>query len=164
MNLLRQKQTGYFLEMIALYYLSLNHPDFSLKSRSIDMIFPSPLFQPYSFHDEDSKESFEKFLRALDENGEIEFDLRQVKHLLQTDAYRFINHKLESRKFDFMKFFERNLSKSCRSLKSICRIQIKLNIQHYPHDIKQLTLIPGLTDHLERYLIYENKFTFDSNV
>ena len=38
----RHKITGYFLEIIGIYYLSSNHHEFFLHSRSADMLFPYP--------------------------------------------------------------------------------------------------------------------------
>lgn len=38
----RQKILGYFLETIAIYYLSAYHQDFFLSSRSKEMLFPRP--------------------------------------------------------------------------------------------------------------------------
>ena len=159
---------GYFLEIIAIYYLSLNHHDFFTNSRSIDMIFPSPSLYFSSSQIFNEKEIFKKFLKALHDNGEIHFDTRQIKVLLQTEAYQFLNKKLENKKFDFMNFFEKNISyqqqNSCRSLKSICRIFIKMHIKQYPNDIKQLTVFPVINDQLETFLTYENKFACESYV
>jgi hypothetical protein len=96
------------------------------------MIFPSPSLylsssQKFQLHE---KDIFKKFLRALHDNGEVHFDIRQIKLLLQNEAYQFVNKKLENKKFDFINFFEKNIShqqqNSCRSLKSICRLFIKM--------------------------------------
>ncbi len=42
MNSNRQKMMGYFLEIIAIYYLYTNHHEFFINSRSTDMLFPYP--------------------------------------------------------------------------------------------------------------------------
>ena len=41
-KLLRSKMSGYFLEMLAIYYLASNHREFFTHSRSTEMMFPSP--------------------------------------------------------------------------------------------------------------------------
>ena len=88
--------------------------------------------------------------------------------LLQSDAYQFINKKLENKKIAFLNFLETILhsprESSCRSLKSLCRCTIKLHLKQYPDDIKQLTLFPSFTDQLLNYLTYENKYAFESLV
>lgn len=38
----RQKILGYFVEIIAIYYLSTSHREFFLHSRSTEMLFPYP--------------------------------------------------------------------------------------------------------------------------
>jgi hypothetical protein len=166
----QSKMMGYFLEIIAIYYLSSNHSDFFQNSRAIDMIFPSPslylLSSPTSKPDEQI--TFQKFLQALHDNGEISFNIRQIKFLLQTDAYQFINKKLENKKIGFINFFEKTIfsqqQNSCRSLKSLCRFVIKMNIKQYPHDITRLALFPSITDRLQQFLIYENPFALQSYV
>ncbi|CAF1109755.1 unnamed protein product [Adineta steineri] len=172
-NLIRQKMIGYFLEIIVIYYLSSHHHDYFIHSRSIDMIFPSPALYPAlsdinQFTKNNEQETFRKFLHALHINGEIYFDISQIKHLLQSDAYQFINKKLENKKIDFINFFERNITfqqkNSCRSLKSICRVCIKMHIKQYPNDIKQLPSFPSINERLQDFLTYENKFTFQSYV
>ena len=88
--------------------------------------------------------------------------------LLQSDAYQFINKKLENKKIAFMNYLESILRSqreySCRSLKSLCRVTIKMNLKEYPHDLQQLRFIPSLTDRLFNYLTYENKYTLQSLV
>jgi hypothetical protein len=94
--------------------------------------------------------------------------MRQIKILLQSDAYQFLNKKLENKKIGFINFFEGNIrsqrSNSCRSLKSTCRLFIKMHIKQFPDDIKHLSLCPSMTDRLLTYLTYENKFAFESYV
>ena len=111
---------------------------------------------------------FTKFLSKLYDNGEIVFDIRQIKLLLQSDAYQFLNKKLESKKIGFINFFETILryqqENSCRSLKSICRLAVKTHIKQFPNDIQQLSLCPAMTDQLLTYLTYENKYAFESYV
>lgn len=167
----QQKITGYFLEVIAIYYLSSNLSDFLRNSRSIDMIFPSPCLYSLSSYltsKTDEKAIFEKFLQTLYDNGEINFDIRQIKILLQNNLYQFINKKLENKKIDFINFCEKNLisqqQNSCRSLKSICRFVIKMNVKQYPHDIKYLTLLPKINGQLKNFLIYQNQFAFESYI
>ena len=137
------------------------------------MIFPSPSLYLSSSQDDqlnkdNVKDTFKKFLQALHNNGEIYFDIRQVKFLLQNEAYQFVNKKLENKKVDFLNFFEKNIlsqqQNSCRSLKSICRLLIKINTKQYPNDIKQLSLFPSIRDQLQIFLTYENKFAFESFV
>ena len=53
---------------------------------------------------------------------------------------------------------------SCRSLKSICRLAIKMHLKQFPNDIKQLPIYPSLTNQLLAYLTYENKYAFESYV
>jgi hypothetical protein len=112
--------------------------------------------------------TFSKFLRKLIDNGEILFDMRQIKVLLQSDAYQFLNKKLENKKIGFINFFDPIIcyqqENSCRSLKSICRLYIKMNIKQFPNDIKHLSLYPSINDQLLTYLTYENKYTFESYV
>ncbi|CAF1565468.1 unnamed protein product, partial [Rotaria sordida] len=114
----------------------------------------------------DEKEIFHKFLNALYDNGEIYFDIHQIKILLKNDAYQFLNKKLENKKIDFIKFLETNIfyrqRNSCRTLKSICRLSIKMHIKQYPNDIKQLKSFPLINDQLQMFLIYENRFAFES--
>jgi len=161
---------GYFLEIIAIYYLSSNHPDYFQNSRSIDMIFPSPSLYLLSSQTSKTDEqiTFNKFIKALHDNGEIYFDIRQIKILLQNDAYQFLNKKLDNKKINFLNFFEKTIysqqQNSCRSLKSICRLVIKMHIKQYPNDIKQLTLLPLINDQLPNFLIYENQFALKSYV
>jgi hypothetical protein len=64
--------------------------------------------------------------------------------------------------FDTILRFQRE--NSCRSLKSLCRISIKMHMKQFPNDIKQLPLHPSLTDQLLTYLTYENKYAFESFV
>ncbi|CAF4220836.1 unnamed protein product, partial [Rotaria sp. Silwood2] len=171
-NLIRQKMTGYFLEIIGIYYLSSNHHEFFTNSRSIDMIFPSPILystlssQLIQTYKNDEKDIFHKFLNALYDNGEIYFDIYQIKILLKNDAYQFLNKKLENKKNDFIKFLETNIfyrqRNSCRTLKYLCRLSIKMHIKQYPNDIKQLKLFPRINNQLLMFLIYENKFAFES--
>ncbi|CAF3182797.1 unnamed protein product [Rotaria socialis] len=168
-TLVQEKIHGYFLEIIGMYYLSTNHRDYFINSRSVDMIFPSPgLYSslPQTCQP-DEKQTFHKFLDALYDNGEINFDLHQIRSLLKSEAYRFLNKKLENKKIDFIKFFETNICcrqrNSCRKLKSICRLSIKMHIKQYPADIKQLSTLPLINGQLvETYLIYENEFGFKS--
>jgi len=161
---------GYFLEIIAIYYLSSNHPDYFQNSRSIDMIFPSPSLYLLSSQTSKTDEqiTFNKFIKALHDNGEIYFDIRQIKILLQNDAYQFLNKKLDNKKINFLNFFEKTIysqqQNSCRSLKSICRFVIKMNIKQYPHDIKYLKSFSKINDPLQNYLIYQNQFAFESYV
>lgn len=176
-----KKITGYFLEIIVIYYLTTQYSQFFIESRTKDMLFPKPTKYTskkkqnlsifvvlFSSDEEPITLKFEKFLRILHDNGEVIFDIRQVRMLLQSDAYQFINKKLENKKFAFINFFEnlvrtqRESSSSCQSLKSLCRYTIKMHIKQYPHDIKQLTLFPLLTDQLLNYLTYENKYAFES--
>ena len=124
---------------------------------------------PSIFSSADSPGSaFTKFLDRLNENGEIVFDLRQVKMLLQSDAYQFLNKKLENKKIGFLNFFDthrRTLTqRSCRSLKSLCRYAIKMHVKRYPQDIEQFSLNPSITDRLLTFLTYENKYAFESYV
>ena len=156
-------------EIVAIYYLSSNHQDFFKNSRSIDMIFSSPslnssLFQVCQSNKDDEKETVKKFLHALDDNGEIYFDIRQIKILLQSDAYQFLNKKLETKKNDFLNFLEKNIcypqQNSCRSLKSICRLLIKMHIKQYPNDIKQLIIFPTISDHLQNFFNLQKSIRF----
>jgi hypothetical protein len=160
----QQRLAGYFFEIIAIYYLSNSHADFFRTSRCVDMIFPSPSldFFPAQLTKTDEKLTFEKFLQALDDNGEISFDLRQIKLLLQSDAHQFLNKKLENKKIGFVKFFTQQKN-SCRSLKSICRLVIKMRVKQFPNDITQLNLFPAINDRLQYYLIYQNQFAFESH-
>lgn len=107
-------------------------------------------------------------MKSIYDNGEIHFDLRQIRLLLQSDAYQFLNKKLENKKVGFLNFFETILryqcDYSCRSLKSFCRLKIKMSIRQFPNDIKQLSLYPTMTDRLLNYLTYENKFALESFV
>jgi hypothetical protein len=64
--------------------------------------------------------------------------------------------------FDTILRFQRE--NSCRSLKSLCRLAIKMHIKQYPNDIKQFPLYPSLNDQLLNYLTYENKYAFESFV
>lgn len=172
-NLTRQKLTGYFLEMIGVYYLSSNHRDYFVNSRSTDMIFPSPSvysFLPSAnslFSENDEQETFHKFLNAIHDNGEIHFEPQYIRILLQTDAYKFLNKKLENKKFDFMHFLQANIlhqqRKSCRTLKSLCRLSIKMHINQYPNDIKQLKIFPFINNQLYAYLTYDNRFYLESS-
>jgi len=111
---------------------------------------------------------FSKFLRNIYDNGEVSFDMRQIKVLLQSDAYQFLNKKLENKKIGFINFLEPIIryqqENSCRSLKSICRLSIKMHIEQFPNDIKHLSLYPSMTDQLLTYLTYENKYAFESYV
>ncbi|UJR22748.1 hypothetical protein I4U23_025780 [Adineta vaga] len=173
-SLRRQKIIGYFLEIIVIYYLSSHYHDFFIHSRSIDMIFPSPALYSslpnlYQYNKDEERETFRRFLCAIHDNGEISFDLRQIRLILQSDGYQFVNKKLENKKFDFIHFFERNIlyqqQNVCRSLKSLCRLVIKMRIKQYPTDIKQLSLYPFINDRLLNFLIYNNnKFAFQSYV
>lgn len=123
-------------------------------------------------NDGNSKEKdgtiFNKFLRKFYDNGEILFDIRQIKVLLQSDSYQFINKKLENKKIGFINFFDTILryqkENSCRSLKSLCRLTIKMHIKQYPNDIKSLSLYPSINDKLLTYLTYENEYAFESFV
>jgi hypothetical protein len=134
------------------------------------MIFPSPSLYLLSSQTSkiDEQITFNKFLKSLYDNGEIDFDICQIKILLQNDAYQFLNKKLENKKIGFMNFFEKNIyyqqQNSCRSLKSICRFVIKMNIKKYPNDIKYLTLFPSINERLQNFLIYQNQFAFESHV
>jgi len=88
--------------------------------------------------------------------------------LLQSDAYQFLNKKLENKKIGFINYFDTILryqqENSCRSLKSLCRLSIKMHIKQYPNDIKSLSLYPSINDQLLTYLTYENKYAFQSFV
>ncbi len=164
-NIRQQKITGYFFEIIAIYYLSSNPADFFRNSRSVDMILPSPSLDFFSTPQSsiaDEQITFEKFLQALDDNGEISFDISQIKLLLQSDVYQFLNKKLENKKVDLIKFFSQQKN-SCRSLKSICRLVIKMHIKQFPNDIKNLPSLPIINDQLQHFLIYQNPFTFKSH-
>ena len=160
-----QKIPGYFLEILVIYYLSSNHSEFFRNSRSMDMIFPSPSLYPFfsPIFTPNTQQTFQKFLQALDNNGEVHFDLRQIKLLLQSDAHQFVNKKLDNKKISFINFLSQQ-SKSCRSLKSLCRLLIKLQIKQFPNDIKQLSLFPAINDRLQQFLICENQFAFESFV
>ena len=160
-----QKIFGYFLEIIAIYYLCSHHSDFFRNTRSVDMIFPSPSLHAFSSQTSQIAEhiTFRKFLQALNDNGEVHFDIRQIKLLLQSDAYQFVDKKLDNKKLDFMNFLSQQLN-SCRSLKSICRLSIKMNIKQFPNDIKKLNLFPAINDRLHHFLIYENQFVWESYV
>ncbi len=128
------------------------------------------LFVCFGSTDDDQKEKetsiFNKFLRKLYDNGEISFDKRQIRVLLQSDAYQFLNKKLENKKIGLVNFFDTILrfqqENSCRSLKSLCRLSIKMSIKQYPNDIQQLSVYPSLNDQLLNYLTYENKYAFES--
>jgi len=128
------------------------------------MIFPSPSVYLLSSKSSkiDEQITFNKFLKYLHNNGEIYFDIRQIKLILQNESYQFINQKLENKKIDFIKFFEKNIcyqqQNSCRSLKSLCRFIIKMNIKQYPNDIKQLRLFPSINNQLQKFLTYDNQF------
>lgn len=102
------------------------------------------------------------------DNGEINFDLRQVKLLLQSDGYQFLNKKLENKKLGFVNFFDTVIryqqETSCRTLKSLCRLTIKTQVKQFPNDVKHLGAHPPLTDQLLAYLTYENKYAFESYV
>ncbi|CAF3566755.1 unnamed protein product, partial [Adineta steineri] len=167
-NSIRQKILGYFVEIIAIYYLFTNHHEFFINSRSKDMLFPYPSSTLTSQDYQKDKDTsiFSKFLRKLYDNGEISFDIRQIKLLLQSDAYQFLNKKLENKKIGFINFFDTILryqrETSCRSLKSICRLYIKTHIKQFPDDIKHLSLYPSMNDQLLAYLTYENKYAFES--
>jgi hypothetical protein len=91
-----------------------------------------------------------------------------MKILFQSDIYQFLNKKLENKKIGFMNFCEKTIfyqqQNRCRSLKSICRFNIKMHIKQFPIDIKQLPLFPSINDQLQKFLTYENKFTFESHV
>ncbi|CAF1059965.1 unnamed protein product [Adineta steineri] len=169
-NSIRQKILGYFVEIIAIYYLFTNHHEFFINSRSKDMLFPYPSSTLTSQDYQKDKDTsiFSKFLRKLYDNGEISFDIRQIKLLLQSDAYQFLNKKLENKKIGFINFFDTILryqrETSCRSLKSICRLYIKTHIKQFPDDIKHLSLYPSMNDQLLAYLTYENKYAFESYV
>lgn len=67
-----------------------------------------------------------------------------------------------------MNFFDTVLhyqkENSCRSLKSICRLSIKMNVKQFPDDIKQLSMYPSMKDQLLKYLTFENKYAFESYV
>ena len=111
---------------------------------------------------------FSKFLRKLFDNGEVHFDMRQMKLLLQSDAYQFVNKKLENKKIGFINFFETIIrcqqETSCGTLKSLCRLKIKMHVEHFPNDIKHFSIYPSMTDRLLTYLTYENKYAFESYV
>jgi hypothetical protein len=182
------------MEILIVYYLSAYHVDYFLHSRSIDMILPSPsidllakeslpfvvdpiVFVSFRFCEyllrfsscsrqfNDQRILFEKFLDALDNNGEIKFTCRQIDTILEHDAYRFTTKKLQHRTKDFTNFLHNHLvyreKNRCRSLKSLCRQSIKMNIEHYPNDIEQLTCISSLNIQLRTYLVYENRFVID---
>jgi hypothetical protein len=132
------------------------------------LIFYLFIFSSEDNQKEKNSSTFTKFLRQLHDNGEILFDIRQIKALLQSDSYQFLNKKLENKKLNFIHFFETILryqkENSCRSLKSICRLAIKMRVKQFPNDIKQLSLYPSITDQLLTYLTYENKYAFESYV
>lgn len=167
------KLTGYFVELIAVYYLSAHYHDFFTASRSIDMIFPSPALHSssspniYQYSKRDEKETFHRFLRALHDNGEVHFDLRQVRTLVPSEAHQFVNKKLENKKFEFMNFIERTVvyqqRNCCRSLKSLCRLTIKMNLKRFPQDIQALPSYPPINSRLQSYLAYSNPFAFQSS-
>ncbi|CAF1091010.1 unnamed protein product [Rotaria sordida] len=161
-NSTKQKMIGYFLEIIGIYYICKNHHEFFIHSRSKDMLFPYPS-STLNFEDsQQEKDSnlFNKFLCKIYDNGEITFNLNQIKLLLRSDEYQFLNKKLENKKIGFMNFFETIIhyqqENSCRSLKSICRLSIKMHIKQFPDDIKQLSTSPLMNDRLITYLTYEN--------
>ncbi|CAF3984530.1 unnamed protein product [Rotaria sp. Silwood2] len=169
-NSIRQKIIGYFLEIIAIYYIFTNHYEFFIHSRSKDMLFPYPssTLNSEDYQNDKDISLFNKFLRKLNDNGEISFNLHQIKVLLQSDEYQFLNKKLENKKIGFINFFETIIhhqqENSCRSLKSICRLSIKMHIKQFPDDIKQLSTYSSMNDRLLTYLTYENKYIFESNV
>jgi hypothetical protein len=112
---------------------------------------------------------FSKFLQRLNDNGEIVFDWRQIKILLQSDTHQFLNKKLENKKIGLLNFLETHRrvlssSLSCRSLKSFCRYTIKMHVKRFPQDIKQFSLYPSINDRLLTFLTYENKYAFESFV
>ncbi|CAF4688043.1 unnamed protein product, partial [Rotaria sp. Silwood1] len=162
MNSIRQKIIGYFLEIIAIYYISTNHYEYFIHSRSKDMLFPYPssTLNSEDYQKEKDISLFNKFLRTLNDNGEISFNVHQIKVLLQSDEYQFLNKKLENKKIGFINFFETIIryqqDNSCRSLKTICRLSIKMHIKQFPDDIKQLSTYPSMNDRLITYLTYEN--------
>ncbi|UJR26278.1 hypothetical protein I4U23_007618 [Adineta vaga] len=169
-NSTRQKMFGYFVEILAIYYLSTHHHEYFITSRSTDMLFPYPSSILSSEDCQNDKDTsvFSKFLRKLYDNGEIYFDIRQIKVLLQSDAYQFLNKKLENKKIGFLNFFDTILryqqETSCRTLKSLCRLTIKMHLKQFPNDIKHFSLYPSMTDRLLTYLTYENKYAFESSV
>ena len=122
------------------------------------------------FSSNDSSSSiFTKFVEQLKENGEVQFDLRQMKMLLQSDAYQFLNKKLENKKVGFVNFLETNLRILCnrcssRTLKSLCRSTIKMQVKQFPQNIQQFSLLPSMNDRLLTYLTYENKYALESYV
>lgn len=115
-----------------------------------------------SVRQNNERRAFERFLVALDDNGELDFDLSQVRCFLHDDAHRFLLKKLQNNSLGFLSFLERQLfSRRCRSLKSICRQRIKMQIQHFPTDIQQLRLLARMTTQLQTFLIYDNQFVLE---
>ncbi|CAF4247860.1 unnamed protein product [Rotaria magnacalcarata] len=169
-NAARQKMIGYFLEIIAIYFIFSKHHDYFIQSRSKDMLFPYP---SSALNEEDCQKEndtnlFSKFLRKLYDNGEIIFNSHQIKVLLQSDEFQFLNKKLENKKIGFLNFFDTIIryqhENACRSLKSLCRLTVKTHIKHFPDDIKQLPLHSSANDRILSYLTYENKYTYESYV
>lgn len=152
---------GFFLELLIIYYLFSQQSESFRHSRSIEMIFPSPALNLSTSRDppktsDDIHSTFERFLVALQESGEIHFNREMVLSLLHQDALQFLQRKLSSTKRDFLSFLEthRLLHRYSRSLKSLCRQIIKMHVQHYPDDIEQFSC----SALLRSYLLYEDSF------
>ncbi|CAF0758676.1 unnamed protein product [Didymodactylos carnosus] len=176
---LRTKYIGFFIEIIAFYYIYSNHNEFYTNNRPNEQMFQrknlltsidqtsqiTTLSILNSRQSQSHNDLFEKFLNILYQNGEIQFDLRQIKNLLQMEAYQFINKKLENKKVGFIQFIEtidkkygQNMKPS--TLKSLCRYRIKMCLKQFPIDIRQLNM--SISENLQKYLSYDNKYIFES--
>ncbi|CAF4746800.1 unnamed protein product, partial [Rotaria socialis] len=169
-NATLQKMIGYFLEIIAIYFIFSKHHDYFIQSRTKDMLFPYPssALNAEDCQKENDTNLFSRFLRKLYDNGEIIFNSQQIKILLQSDQFQFLNKKLENKKIEFLNFFDTIIryqqENACRSLKSLCRLSIKTHIKQFPDDIKQLPLHSSTNDRILTYLTYENKYIYESYV
>lgn len=101
----------------------------------------------------------------MKENGEVHVDLRQLKVVLQSENFQFLNKKLENRRVGFLNFVE-NLFRvrSVRTLKSFCRSTIKMEMKFYPENVERLSIGRQLNERLRSFLTFDNKFAFDSFV
>ena len=142
------------------------HQQLQSNKRTISLLNLFVLYSSSKDNSEVDSLIFAKFLSKLYDNGEILFSLHQIKILLQSEEYQFLNKKLENKKVDFINFFQTIIryqhENSCRSLKSICRLSIKTNIKQFPDGIKQLSTYPSMNDRFLTYLTYENKYALDS--
>lgn len=149
---------GFFLEILIIYYLSTHQTDSFLRSRSINMIFPSPSRDQQRHDKPDERQTFQRFLRAFDQNAELTFDREKIFSIFQRDSFQFLQRKLSNEiKRDFLTFLQNNdlLSRrQPRSLKSLCRQMLKIRLNNYPDDIDQL----NCSKSLRFYLRYENFF------